>query len=135
MEESIMLYQKLKTDFLTARKENNKVLKALLSTLVGEVSTAEKDGTRVDDQYIVKKARVYIANITQYVNSYSEEAKQVALEEKAYLESLIPQQLTEDEIKVIVKDYSDIKTLMSFMSSTYAGRYDGKLVNRLFTQK
>lgn len=135
MEESIMLYQRLKSDFLQARKDNDKILKALLSTLVGEVSTAEKDGVKIDDQYIVKKARVYISNIDSFLPNYTDAAKATALTEKAYLESLIPVQLTESEIKTIVADFTDIKSLMSFMSSTYAGRYDGKLVNRLFSQK
>lgn len=134
-----MLYQRLKSDFLQARKDkdkdNNKVLRSLLSTLVGEISTAEKDGVKIDDQYIVKKARVYISNIDSFLPKYTEAAKSVALTERAYLESLIPSQLTEDEIKAIVANFTDIKSLMAFMSATHAGRYDGKLVNRLFSQK
>lgn len=130
-----MLYQRIKSDYLQARKDNNKVLKALLSTLIGELTTLEKDGNTIDDSLVVKKIKVYLTNIDTCIASTTDERLESLTAEKAYLQALVPAQLSEDEIKVIVKNYSDMKTLMTFMSTTYPGRYDGKLVNRLFSQK
>ncbi len=134
-----MLYAKIKADYMSARKAgndaNSKVLKALLSTFIGELTTAEKSGVKIDDASIVKKARVYISNIESYISNYSDEAKVSANIELEYLNSLIPQQLTEAEIKLIVSKYDAIGPLMAYMKSNYAGRYDGSLVNRLFSSK
>lgn len=129
-----MLYTKIKADYLAARKSQNKVLKDLLSTFIGELTTDEKNGKTITDEVIIKKLKVYINNIDSFFDKCSEEAQAVALKEKEYLSSLIPAQLTESEIVEIIKPFTDIKSLMSYMSTNYAGRYDGKLVNRLFSK-
>lgn len=129
-----MLYNKLKSDFLSARKSKDQVLKDLLSTLIGELSTDEKDGTVITDEIVIKKLKVYINNIDSFFDKCNEQAKIVATLEREYLSSLVPAQLTESEITELVQPFADIKSAIMFMKTNYAGRYNGKFINSLFSK-
>lgn len=139
-----MLYDKLKQDLAAARGSQSPNV-TIYSTLLGELQRSlSKPSDPVSDA-------VVIATIKKTVKSNSEAIQDVQARltddnraaatsyinkmtnENAVLESYIPAQLTEDEIRAVVtaNDIKSLKDGMSFLSTNYSGRYDGSMASKL----
>lgn len=132
------IYETLRQDSLLARKTSDKFTAGLLVTLMSEIqatgkTTEERDKPSDEVAISVIKKFVKNAQLTAEANKNSRAGEYAALREIEILETYLPKQLTEDEIKSIIDslksdDAADMKTIMSFFKVHYSGQYDGALV-------
>lgn len=96
----------IKGDILVARKNRDKTKVSFLSTLLSEIEmTAKNDGNRpAGDNDAVRVIKKFVKN-TEEVIGYSRNGdctKEVAEQELDILNSYLPKQLSEDEIRHVV---------------------------------
>ena len=105
-------------------RNTHKESRTLLGTLLGELDRKTKTPTDDDCIQVIKK--MIESNVLCGET-----------EENEILEKFLPQQLNEDQIKAIISTIQakNIGECMKFFKENCAGRYDGKLVSKLFTQK
>lgn len=108
-------------------RNENPAYRTLLGTVLGEFDRVGKEPT--DDQcvQIIKK----MIESLLLINGTKEK------EEAFILEQFIPKQLTEHEIKEIIKEnnFSSIAECMKGFKQLYPNLYDGKLVSLLYNQQ
>ena len=132
------LLDKIKKDSMLALKSGDKEKKVILSTLVGEVQLSKPeivDGVKIwSDETVIKTVKKMIqSNI------------ECGLEkENEYLSVYMPTMKTQEELEKIISDVislnkyegmKDMGKVMSFLSTTYAGQYDGKLASTIVRTK
>jgi uncharacterized protein YqeY len=124
------LYDKVKTMRLDARKAKNTVTATVLGVLLGELDKASekarsqsKDFTDTDTIGFVKKL------IQSNTDSLKHRAQPTLIEENEVLETLLPKQLTEDQIRSIIatNELSGVPAVMQFLGSNYPGQFDRAL--------
>lgn len=123
------LIEKISGDFMAAYKAKDMVKKDFLGVLKTEVT---KETKTPEDNFVVNKIKSMIKN-AESTNSLSEE-------ELIILNSYLPKQYTEDELKEIIQTImgennfsspSDMGKVMGFLKSKYDGQYDGKLASKI----
>ena len=123
------LIEKINTDFMAAYKAKDMIKKDFLGVLKTEVT---KETKTPEDNFVVNKIKSMIKN-AESTNSLSEE-------ELMILNSYLPKQYTEDELKEIIQTImgennisspSDMGKVMGFLKSKYDGQYDGKLASKI----
>lgn len=145
------LMNKLRADNLKARKEKDTVAANLLTTLVSEATmvgknngnreTTDEEALRVVKKFLdnAKETRELLLKngaIENRVTCDWQPIDQVNLEIKL-LESYMPKQMTEDEIRSeinFVNSTSPGTTLgevMKHFKANFSGQYDGKLVSQI----
>jgi uncharacterized protein YqeY len=141
--EIMMLIEQIKLDQIEARKARSMLKATLLTTLLGEANMVAKNAQRdtPSDEEVQAVVRKFLkGNLeTQAVlrnsGKASNGARGIAMAEQAILESYLPEQLSEDELKVIIRDaisggvLPNVGNLMTFLKGFYAGHYDGKLAS------
>lgn len=128
-----MLLNELKKDSLAARKAGKTLTGRLLITVLGEVETqAKRDGREISDQLIMATCKKFIANNLETIR-LDKSMEDILLAENQTLEAYLPQQLTETELRVIIRDLNaeNIGEIMGHLKSNYVGRYDGKLASSI----
>lgn len=126
-----MLLEQLKKDSLAARKAGRSLTSRLLITLLGEVETqAKRDGREISDQLIMVTCKKFIANNLETIR-LNKTTEDILLAENQVLEAYLPQQLTETELRVIIRalNAENIGEVMGHLKSNYVGRYDGKVAS------
>lgn len=115
----------LKDKLLTARKEKNEVRKNLFSYLIGQCTLVSKEPS---DDDVWKTLKAYVKSVSNC--GLVGEALQVMELEVAIINSILPQQLTDLEIKnEIVKLgetlnlSKDFKLVMKHFQDNYTGRF------------
>ena len=100
--------------------------RTLLGTVLGELDRISKNPTNDDCIKVIKK----MIESNKLVNTTE------SLYENKLLEQFIPQQLTEEQIKNIIKRerFANIKDCMGFFKELYAGLYDGKVVSKIYKE-
>lgn len=120
------LQERIKADFVSAMKNQNKELKLLLSVVIGEMDRVNKVLT--DDQVIA------------IVKKMIEGAKSTnKLDEVALLEKYLPSQLSEAQLSGLIgaliytNSYTpkDMGKIMSALKQAHSGQYDGKLASSI----
>lgn len=148
-----MLIEKIKAAQIEARKAKNSIAATLLTTLLGEANMVAKNAQRdlpTDEEVasVLKKfldgnAATQDALHKARATDATLERLAVAIEEQTILEgfkSLLPKQLTEDELKAIIREAivngakEDIGSLMGVLKKDHAGRYDGKLASAVIRE-
>lgn len=101
--------------------------RTLLGTVIGELDRISK--TPTDEQTIQVIKKMMEAN--NEINNND------TLEENFILSMFLPTQLSETQIQGILDEcqFKTIKDCMTFFKDNYLGRYDGKLVSKLFNTK
>jgi len=133
------LKQKISSDYVEAFKSGNKVKKNLLGVVKGEITTIEKN-TNVDalSDAEVSKILTKIAKNLKETISASDSAE--AKEELIIVESYLPKQMSELEIRAAVeqviievgaKSPGEMGKVMGGFNSKYAGQADGKIVSSI----
>ena len=143
------IYEAIKRDSLIARKAGDKATASLLVTLASEIQAA---GRSVEERENPSND-VTIATIKKFIKN-SEQASRDALgsarinkmdsiahaaNEIKILVMYLPAQLTEDEIKTIIKGLKGnpgedltmeptMGNIMNYFKNMYSGRFDGVLV-------
>lgn len=110
------------TDYRNQHKES----RILLGTVLGELDRISKNPTNDDCIKVIKK----MIESNKLINTTE------SLYENKLLEKFIPQQLTEEQIKNIIKRerFASIKDCMGFFKELYTGLYNGQLVSKIYKE-
>lgn len=134
------ILEQIRADSVSARKSGDKLKSGLLVTLLSEAQTVGKNaGRETTDEETIAVIKKFIKNSNQVAEAARDNitAETNAYKEIEILESYLPKQLTEDEIKVIINGLknptdqimgADMKSIMGYFKHMYPGRYDGATV-------
>lgn len=114
-------------------RNNHKESRVLLGVILGEFERKEKEKDRTIGEVTDEEALIIIKKLISG-NILCGQAPDS--EENKILELFIPQQLTEEQIKNIIKRerFANIKDCMGFFKELYASLYDGKVVSKIFKE-
>lgn len=133
--------------------DSNKVIVNLISTIIGEGDRKSKNPTNDDYVSILKKIK---ADNEQIMKDVQEDATKhnyecledslmynnfiSAIAENEFIDTLLPRQLTMDEISsivdnLIISNNYNLGQIMQYMSTNYKGLYNGKEVSDYVKQK
>lgn len=130
--------EKIKADFLQARKDRDHPKINFLSSLVGEIEGAAImiNGTKTVPEEITitvlksfeKKANEFLA-----IPNLEPEYQAKTHAEKEWTLSYLPRQLSEDDLRKIFSDvdHSNMGMMMKHLKEKYAGQYDGKMASMI----
>lgn len=131
------LFDKLKEDRIAAFKAKETIKRDLLGVLLGESS---KESKEPDDIKIIATIRKFIKGCDEIISLDPLSTNgTVASIEKDILESYLPKQLTDSEIKDIInsnfidKSKISIGEVMRFFKDNYEGCYNGSVVSKITT--
>lgn len=122
-----MLYETLKKDMLTARKNKESDKSTWISALIGELQRG--GGKEFDDTQVLALLKKNVQTLKENLKvSPNHEPTQKEIE---FLSAYLPQQMTDEEIRAAVKALiaegaDNIKGVMSCMQSRHGGLYDGR---------
>lgn len=130
------LFQTLKNDQLQARKDRDSATASLLTTLIGEAAMVGKnDGNREStDSEVLATIKKFVKNINESLAVRNDAALQ---HEKTILESYLPVQLTDTDLRLIIYDLvtsqstSNMGSVMQVLKTKFNGRYDGKVASTI----
>ena len=133
------ILENIKAASLAARKARETAKASLLSTLIGEIETAAKSGKSVNDDDVIAVVKKFIKNIDESLVHVTRTSALVADDmraEKEILESFLPQQLSEAELKALLQTYiaegaKNVGDLMKRLKAEKAGLYDGGMASKL----
>ena len=135
-ENNMSLLDSIKADQLTARKEKKAVKASLLTTLIGEAAMVGKNAGRdTTDAEVVATIRKFLKGIDESLRVAGDyrdgDQCTVLWEEKEALESYLPRQMDQSELKRVLTQFNaenaNKGVLMKFLKDNFAGQYDGKL--------
>lgn len=139
------LKERLFDDMKTAMREKNAVSKNTIQMVKSAILQIEKDNkTTLDDDGIIEVIAKEVKKRKDSLPDYEKSGRQDLVDGlKAEIEVLLqylPQQLTEEELEVIVRDTvnetgvtssKEMGKLMQAIMPKIKGRADGKLVNQI----
>lgn len=141
------LIEKVREDYLAARKARDTEKTILLSTFLGEASMAGfNDGKREStDAEVIKAAKRFIetaesnAQHWNHRNPASQEKRQVFLKEIETLKVYVPAQMSGEEIKsTLIEKFRDCQVdpklqgaMMKYLKENHAGLYDGTTASNI----
>jgi uncharacterized protein YqeY len=136
-----MIYDKIKTAQVVARKAKDKIKATCLTTLMGELqnkSTTNSDGTKVvSDELVLSTLKKFIKDINTILENKEDDNLVV---EKNILSEILtensPKQMTEDELVIVIEDIIDggannMGQIMGGLKKAHNGKYDGAMASRL----
>ena len=128
----------IKKDQLVARKEGNKMVREVLTTLISDAEMIGKnDGNRpVEDIEVIRLIKKYIKTIEENIKIATDGRYITGQEfEKIILEGYLPKQLSKEELVIAIDTIlvdNDILTMkgmglvMKSLMEKYEGQFDGK---------
>lgn len=127
------LFEKLKSDLNSARKERDSFKVSVLSTVIGELERKSKDPNDDAVYSVLRKMTNDVCSIAGM--SCCGGSCSPARSEMILLESYLPSQLSEDELSGIISGLKNggakIGDIMRHLKENYSGRYDGNLARKL----
>lgn len=134
------LFNKIKDLRAAAFKEGDKFLHSVLTNVF---SDANPVGTNADqapaNESVVAIVKKHLKGVVETLEALAKseiDPAVVALKEreKAILESLLPKQLSEEQLVNMVSNLlpQSLKDWMAHLKANYAGLYDGKLAKQVF---
>lgn len=129
----------LKSLQLSARKRKKLVHTKVLTSLIGDLETQSKvTGKEPGDADIQAMIKKFLKGVNEYLTLDISEETQAELEqEKALLDSFMPKQATQKELKEAIKSFLDTNPaanmgqVMSYLRGRFQNNYDGKLASGL----
>lgn len=140
------LYEKIESDMRTALKESNALTLSVLRMLVAAVRQAQmnKNSKSVEDTDVLQMLQRHIKqhkeSIVQFENGKRQDLADKELAELKILEAYMPEQISEEELKVIVntaiaesgaKTKSDMGKVMKLVMEKTKGSCDGKMISQM----
>lgn len=138
------LLQEIKSKNLEARKAKLTAVVNVLTPLIGDAEMVGKNANReVTDAEVVQMIKKFIKNLDETIRALGDNDPRTlaALGEKNTLESFLPKQLSEDELKghihaihaglVTHEGKADMGSIMKMLKTRFDGLYDGKLASQL----
>lgn len=121
--------EKIKLDYLAARKSNNTVVKNLLSTFIGEYDNQSKDGKGVNSDELVHIIAKKMIKSAELVGT------ETAQEEINILNTYLPQMASREEVLEFLKnqDMSLGGRLIGLAKQHFNGNVDPNLVKELIS--
>jgi len=139
MEKTNQILKKLKKDALTARKEKNKSVASLLTTLISEVEIVGKNSQRETTEIeTIKVIEKFTKNVISTIELVTE--NDTLKEELALYSQYLPEKLSNEELTEIINNIitSDNKTnigaIMKQLKEMHSGTYDGKLASAIIKE-
>lgn len=131
-----MLFLQVKKEQLEARKTKDKIKATLLTTLLGELQTEMKSrGVEATDEMVIAKCKKFLKGNEELIKTCipGDDRYIEANIEKQILESFLPKQLTEDELRniIVATGLNDVGQIMKFLKENHAGQYNGKLASQV----
>ncbi len=136
-----MLYEKIQKDSLSARKERDTVKGNLLSTVLAQAKTVAIDkGHRdtVEDELVIKVIRSFLKGVNENMEFIAQgkmppEKKESVEREKSILESYLPRQMSESELREVISKSgaANIGLAMKYLKENFDGLYDGKMASEI----
>lgn len=114
-------------DDVIAYRNLNPSYRTLLGTVLGELDRISKTPTDEQTVQVIKK----MMEANYEIDSI--ESK----EENFILSKFLPSQIDEETIRDIIEEcqFESIRECMTFFKEGYPGRYDGKLVSKIYNSK
>lgn len=129
------LIELIRKDQLTARQVKDSITAALLTTLIAEAEAVGKKSNRKPyDDEVVAVVKKFLKNNAEFTAANpNPDRLKVLNQEKGILESYLPKQLTETELRTIITDLkpAEMSAVMAYLKVNFGGRYDGKLASSL----
>lgn len=136
---------KLRKDNMQAMKEKDNVKKGVLSLVIASIALAEKENNvtldEADELTYVQKELKQVRDSLAQTPSNREDLIEQEKQKIAILESYLPKQMDEEQIKEAILKIIDENNLekskksqgviMKTMMADYKGLVDGKLVNKV----
>ena len=132
-----MLFAKVKSEMMAARRAKDTKTLSILSTFVGELSSNAKmvNGEKtVPDEDVVALCKKFIKGIDEVLAQSP--GNETAAFEKSVLSQFMPQQMSESELsnlisEIIADGAGNMGMVMKELKSRRDGQYDGKLASQL----
>ncbi|MGL4606315.1 MAG: GatB/YqeY domain-containing protein [Eubacteriaceae bacterium] len=145
----MVLKDQLQADLKEAMKNKDKVKKSTVTMIRAAILQIEKDQKIELDNagvldIIAKQLKQRRDGLAEFEKAQRDDLIQQARAEIAIIESYLPKQLNEEEIRTIVKetiketgatDSKDMGKIMSALMPKVKGRADGKLVNQVVREQ
>ncbi len=140
------LYEKIESDMRTALKKSNALTLSVLRMLVAAVRQAQinKDSKPVEDtdvlQMLQRQIKQHKESIVQFENGKRQDLADKELAELKILEAYMPEQISEEELRVIVdtaiaesgaKIKSDMGKVMKLVMEKTKGSCNGKIISQM----
>ena len=136
------LHEQIKSDFLTARKNNDSTKKNILTMILSDALklTKEKNhGDTVSDDDIVKIIKSWVKKTEQSIEILAANGKDTSelLKEKEIILSYIPKTWSHEETKSHIekiskeKNSKEIGVIMRELKTNYSGLYDNKTASEI----
>ena len=139
------LYDKIYNDMKDAMKAKDQPKVLLLRGLIASVKNATVNaGKEITDEAVLSAIKKNLKEIEQSIDSFYKAGRDYEVgklnRDKQYLSSLLPKQLSEDELKpiieAVVKDLGastkkDMGRVMKEVMARTKGNADGKVVSKL----
>ena len=124
---------KIRTRFVEARKARDNDVSAFLGTIIGEIESKAvmNDGVKtVTEDQTISVLKQFEKKNAEFLSIKTDEK---ILNEKALLESFLPQQLDESQIRAIFDtlEAKDMGSRMKHLKDNYSGQYDGKVASKV----
>ena len=134
-----MLYNKIYTDFINARKEKNELAKNILSLLYNSLKnkTIELRTDTLEDSEVYNIIRKLNKQLDEEIEANVKvnriEKADELTKQKELIKEYLPKQLSEDKIRELINDLPDksIPSIMKFFKTNYNGQVDMTLVNKV----
>ncbi|AUG85104.1 tRNA amidotransferase [Vibrio phage Ceto] len=130
-----MQLDEMQAKLLEVRKARNAVGKSVMQSLIADFDKQARTGKEVDGMALIKK---YLANANsnydlEVQRGNTAKAEETYGKEIEFLESLLPKQLTQAELRNIIEtgNFANIGEVMKFLRFNYQGRYDGKAASAI----
>lgn len=131
------MINKIKQDLLQARKDRNKEISTILSTVIGEIETIQsRDRTKelkdADIIRLIDKSIEALQETIKIKGTCDKSSFEISI-----LQKYVPTKLTEEELIKIKEEngFTSPKEMMPFLVKNYAGQYDGKLASKVASGK
>ena len=135
------LKETLRVDLNAARKERDKLRTTVLTTFLSEIRNREielgREATNEDVQPLLVTAIKRRREAAEQMRAGGrEELAEKEEQESAMLQAYLPPQLTEDEVRKLVRDAiaggaGDLGAVMKAVMPHAKGKFDGKELNRI----
>jgi len=139
------LSERLADDFKEAMKKGDRRKVSILRVIKAAIKNKEiEKGASLTEEEIVAVLRSFVKRARESIEQFSKAGREDLVEkekeELKIIQSYLPKELTEDEVKKLVRDTidevgakgpKDIGRVMSTIMNRVKGRVDGKFVNEL----
>ena len=142
----LIINEQIKQAMLSKKEADLRGLRAIKSAiLLAKTSGTNKDGLTAEDEMkmLQKLVKTRKDSLDIYIQQNREDLAKVEREEIEVIERFLPKQLSEEEIKAVVKDViaqvgatsaADMGKVMGASTKALAGKADGKVVSAIVKQ-